>query len=188
MPMRRKQGRKTEVLFCPFCGEAFEGLLECPEHELELLPIDRLSSSSRGLDAVPFFLDPRLGRGPVLLGAALVFIGFCAPFARARAVSASALELAIDGAYNLWLIPLAAVVVLWILWRRRSVSAMRAVRLAVSLLAVAASLPLLYTIRRIEIMAALDASEVEWAWGLFVMFGGLALSALGSLRLGGTGD
>ena len=61
---------------------------------------------------------------------------------------------------------------------------MRAGKLAVSLLAVAGWLPLLYTTRRIEIVSGQTMAEVEWGWGLFVMGGGLALAALGGLRLG----
>ena len=187
MRKSREQRHRTEMLFCPFCGEAFEGLRECPEHELALLPIDRLPRASGKVEVVQFFVDPRLGRGPVLLGAALVLVGFAAPFARARATSASALEVALDGAHNLWLTPFAAIVLLLILWLRRSQSALRGARLAVLGLALAASLPLFYTARRIEIMAALNTAEIHWAWGVFAMLGGLALAALGSLRLGGDG-
>ena len=32
------------VLFCPFCEESFEGLTQCPEHELELVAFDKLKS------------------------------------------------------------------------------------------------------------------------------------------------
>ena len=46
-----------------------------------------------------------------------------------RAVPASALEVAIDGAANLWFTPGAAIALLWILWRRRSRYTMRAARL-----------------------------------------------------------
>ena len=132
-----------------------------------------------------FFGDPRLGRGFVLLGATLVSIGFVAPFVRASDIVASALQVAIDGAINLWLVPGAALVVLWVLWQRRDAFSMRAARLAVFALAVAGALPLMYTGRRIALMAEVQSTQVTWLWGHWVMAIGLAVIALGSRRLGG---
>ncbi|MGB8223904.1 MAG: hypothetical protein WCF10_15055, partial [Polyangiales bacterium] len=67
-------------MFCPFCGDGFENHAECPEHELPLIPIDRLPrTSERRFERVSFFLDPRLGRGGVLMGASLAVLGFFAP-------------------------------------------------------------------------------------------------------------
>ena len=101
--------KEHEILFCPYCRDGFEGVEECPEHELTLVPIDRLPRDRAAVPSeVSFFADPRLGRGPVLVGAALVLIGALAPFVRARGLEASALEVAIDGAHNLWLTPAAA--------------------------------------------------------------------------------
>ena len=141
-----------------------------------------LGSSSK---RVTFFADPRLGRGLVLLGGALVLVGFLLPFVRSGDIVASALEVAIDGAANLWLTPGAAILLLWILGQRRDAGSMRAARVAVFTLAAAGALPLVYTGRRVVVMAGAQATDLAWLSGLWLMAGGLALAALGSRRLGG---
>lgn len=184
--MSAKTPEEVHILFCPFCRDGFEGLTECPEHELSLVAIDRLprvrGSSS---NEVGVFADPRMGRGGVLAGAAFVLVGFFLPFVRAGGVEAPALEVAIDGAHNLWLTPVAACVMSWVLWARRTRQAMRAARLAVLGLALAGAMPLIYTGRRIGVMARVNGTDVEWLWGLAVMAAGLVLVALASARLGG---
>jgi len=180
--------QEAKMLFCPFCRDGFEGVRECPEHELTLVPIDRLPQFGEGApDEVAFFGDPRLGRGGVLGGALLVIVGFLAPFARAPGVEASALEIAVDGASNLWLTPGAALGVLSVLWVRRGRQGMRAARMAVLGLALAGAFPLIYTSRRIGLVAEAYSAEVEWLWGFGAMVGGLALIAFASARLGGPG-
>ncbi|MGB5812716.1 MAG: hypothetical protein WBG86_19435 [Polyangiales bacterium] len=175
----------ARILFCPYCREEFEGRDECPVHELALVAIDRLPrSADRGVDRVSFFLDPRLGRGPSFVGAGLVLIGFLLPMVRSRGLVASALEIAIDGAHNLWLVPAAAIAILLILARRTEASAMRAARLGFFLLAVGASMPLVYTTRRIAIMSAGQDAEVSWRAGLGWMIAGLLVCAVSSFRLG----
>lgn len=164
--------------------------MECPEHELALIPIDRLPRTPEHvLESVTFFADPRLGRGAVLLGSSLVLAGFVAPFVRATSVraseiSASALEVAIDGAANLWLTPGAAIAVLWVLWRRRSRVALRAARAAIFGLAACGALPLFYTTRRIGLIADDITADVQWRWGLWLMLAGLMVVALGARRMG----
>lgn len=188
MPQPLEKPEEPKILFCPFCRDGFEGVAECPEHELTLLPIDRLPRpAERSLVEVAYFADPRLGRGGVLLGTALVLAGFLAPFVHARGLDASALDVAIDGAHNLWLTPGAALGVLWVLWARRSGPAMRGARLAVLGLAIVGALPLIYTGRRISLVAEAYAAEVEWRWGLAAMAAGLAVAALASARLGMSG-
>ncbi len=172
------------MLFCPFCGEGFEARRECPEHELRLVPIDALQRGhGRGLDRVDFFVDPRLGRGAVLAGAFCLIVAFAAPFVRSGSLSASALEVAIDGAHNLWLTVGVGVLVLAILWRRRDSASMRGARLAVLGLAIGGGFPLIYTARRIELVAG--AALVEWRWGAYVLVAALVAMAAGSLFLGG---
>jgi len=91
--------KSSKILFCPFCRDGFEGRTECPEHELTLVPIDKLPRKAEAtLQSVTLFVDPRLGRGAVLFGAALVLVGFMAPLVSGAGVSASGLEVAIDGA------------------------------------------------------------------------------------------
>ena len=185
MPPSEDSSEGSRILFCPFCRDAFEGCAECPEHELTLVAIDQLPRTPESaLDSVTFFVDPRLGRGLVLLGATLILLGFVAPFVSARGVSASALEVAIDGAGNLWLIPGAALALLWILWRRRSRDTMRAARFAVLGLALGGALPLIYTTRRIGLVADAYTADVEWLWGLWLMVAGLLVAALGSRSIG----
>ena len=74
-----------EVLFCPFCGEAFEGETRCPEHELLLLPWTELPRKPRAADAhaaLPWY-SPRAGRGGVFAGACIALLSFAAlPLAR----------------------------------------------------------------------------------------------------------
>lgn len=175
---------RLDILFCPFCGESFEGRLECPDHELELVSIDRLPKGDRSSNAVSHFADPRLGRGPVLLGAALTIVGFFVPLVRTISTEASALEVAIDGAHNLWLTPGAALAMLAVLWVRRDRESMWSARLAVLGLAIAGALPVAYTTYRIARMADASETQVEWLAGAAVMFAGLAVAALGSFRFG----
>lgn len=158
---------------------------ECPEHELILVPVDKLPRSvDRGSGHVSFFVDPRHGRGGVLFGASLVILGFMLPLVESRGLVASALEVAIDGAANLWLTPAAAIAQLWILWSRRTTALMRAARAAVIGLAVGGALPLLYTTRRISKMADVYAADTHWLAGLWLMVVGLSLTGLWSRRLG----
>ncbi len=181
---KRRTGADPPVLFCPYCRDGFEALSECPEHELTLVPIDRLPRVPRSQSGVAFFLDPRLGRGPILLGGLLVLVGFFVPFVGTETLEASALEVAVDGAHNLWLVPGAAVSMLGVLWFRRGRLSMHAARLAVLGLALAGSLPLFYTARRIAVTASATQTEIDWRFGGPLILIGLALGAVGSVRLG----
>jgi hypothetical protein len=177
---------RSQVRFCPFCKEGFTGRQECPEHELLLVGIDDLpKQADRASDSVQFFVDPRLGRGPVGLGALLVLIGFVAPFARSRGLTASALEVAIDGAVNLWFAPGSAMAMLWIAWGRRTRRSMRAARAAIFGLALSGGLPLAYTAHRVRLMSSADGVSVDFLWGLWLMVAGLLISAIGAPRFGG---
>lgn len=172
-------------MFCPYCKEAFEGLAECPEHELTLVTIDRLPrAADRAPERWSMFLDPRHGRGAVFSGASVVVVGFLLPFVEARGYTPSALEVAIDGAHNLWLTVVAALGMLLILWRRRSPVAMWRARLAVFGLAVGGMLPLGYTASRISSMASVAQTDVRWRVGLFFMAAGLVCCAISAARLG----
>jgi len=185
MSQSQASSERAEISFCPFCREGFEGRAECPEHELTLVPIDKLPrNAGRRLEQVTFFADPRLGRGAPLLGATLVLLGFVVAFVSASELEASALEVAVDGAGNLWFTPGAAILLLWILWRRRSRSTMRAARAAVLGLAIGGILPLVYTCRRIVLVSEVHGATVDWRWGLWLMLAGLLLAALGSRGLG----
>jgi hypothetical protein len=114
----------------------------------------------------------------------LVLFGFAVPLVRSSLLEASALEVAIDGAINLWFTPGAAILLLWILWQRRSRDALRPARAAVLGLALGGLLPILYTCRRISLMAELQGATVDWLPGLWFMLAGLSIAAVGSRRLG----
>lgn len=188
MSQSQATSERAEVSFCPFCHEAFEDRTECPEHELTLVPMTELPPLGRlGLQRVEVFADPRLGRGLPLLGASLSVLGFLVPFVRSSSLVASALEVAIDGARNLWLTPGAALALLWLLWNRRTAEAMSRARGAVLGLALGGALPLIYTCRRITLMAEAEGVAVEWRAGLWLMALGLLLAALGSAGFGRTG-
>lgn len=128
-----------KVLFCPFCGEAFEGLRACPEHELALVPWRELPSSrSKERGGKLEWYSPGLGRGWLALGAALSLGAFLLPFAHVDQgvrMGGSMLALALHSTPKLWLVPAAAWAQLAILYRRTSVPAMRGARLAALLVA-----------------------------------------------------
>lgn len=185
MPRPQSTSERLDLAFCPFCHEAFEGRSECPEHELTLVSLDELTGGRRArLERVEFFVDPRLGRGAPLVGVALVLVGFLAPFVRSSALRASALEVAIDGAGNLWLTPGVGLAVAWILWRRRSRKSMQAARAAVLGLALGGALPLVYTCWRISVMADARDASATWLAGLWLMAAGLCAIAIGGRSLG----
>jgi len=75
---------------------------------------------------------------------------------------------------------------LLILWRRRTRPAMSDARAAVFGLALGGVLPLLYTGRRIGMLAESFSKDLEWQWGLWLMIAGFVAAAFGSFRLGGT--
>src|ERR1700741_1529616 len=103
-----------QVLFCPFCREAFEGDQRCPEHELDLVTWAELPR------AVPQLTDDyalpwpslRLGRGWVAGGAAVALFAFVAlPLAGvdgALRMGGTMLMLAVASTPKLWLVPAAA--------------------------------------------------------------------------------
>ena len=61
---------------------------------------------------------------------------------------------------------------------------MRAARAAVLGLAAGGALPLIYTTRRIGLVAESLAADVEWQSGLWLMAAGLVIAAFGSRQLG----
>jgi hypothetical protein len=65
---------------------------------------------------------------------------------------------------------------------------MQAARLAVLGLATGGALPLLYTTRRIGLVAEAYTTDVEWLWGLWLMAAGLLLAAVGSPWMGASSD
>jgi hypothetical protein len=139
------------VLFCPFCGEAFEGPTHCPEHELTLVPwaaLPKIEPPAGEHEPLPWH-SPRGGRAWVATGAALILLAFAAlPLARvggALHMGGSMLRLALAGTPRLWLVPAAAWAELLILYRRRTPRSMRGARLAAILIAGVPALAVLST-------------------------------------------
>jgi hypothetical protein len=62
---------------------------------------------------------------------------------------------------------------------------MRGARGAVFGLALGGILPLLYTGRRVAMLADSFGKDLEWQWGFWLMIAGFVAGAVGSFRLGG---
>lgn len=132
--------------FCPFCGESFPGS-QCPEHELELVAWEQLPAARRAeVSAVTIpqrSLRAPLARLLLWLGAfgwLASFLGRFVTIDLQPPLALSGLQFALSRAYNLWSVPLAAMVVGAILLRRRDLPALMRARLA---LVVAAVMPLI---------------------------------------------
>lgn len=185
-----------QVLFCPFCREAFEGDQRCPEHELDLVTWSELPK------AVPQLTDDyslpwpsaRLGRGWVAGGAALLLFAFVTlPLAGvdgALRMGGTMLMLAVASTPKLWLVPAAAWAQLIILYRRRTPAGMRSVRLAVALVA---CVPLLAAVMTwFDASAALELIErrrqvdlhLRPAAGAYVIAASAVTMLWGAVRLG----
>jgi hypothetical protein len=181
--------------FCPFCREAFEHLARCPDHDVELVPLRELGrfAWSSASDEQPLGLwSLRHGRGFIALGSFATWLGFMCPLGRITGDierSSSLWTLAHAHALRLWIVPLAAVALLLILYRRRTLAALRAARLAALFVSVLPSAVVLSTwldareaaralaIRSaaaIEFHAGLGAWLV-WASGLLWVWGSVIL-------------
>lgn len=183
------------LLFCPFCGEAFEGEAQCPEHELRLVPWAALSKTKPAGEHEPLPLhSPRLGRAWVAAGSALVLLAFVAlPLAHvdgALRMGGSMLRLALQGTPRLWLVPAAAWAELLILYRRRTPRAMRGARLAAILIGCVPALAVLSTWlatqRAVTLLAERMHAELHLhlAAGAFAIWLATLPLLLGGSRLG----
>jgi hypothetical protein len=184
------------VLFCPFCGEAFEGMTHCPEHELLLVPWAALPrSEAPGADrkALPWYSLAR-GRGLVASSAALVLLAFVAlPLAHVEGalhMGGSMLRLALHNTPRLWLVPIAALAELMILYRRRSPASMRGARLALLCVGCVPPSALMWTWlsakRAVALLSAREQLELHLHFGAGAYLVWLATVPLfvGGLRLG----
>lgn len=185
-----------QVLFCPFCKESFEGEQQCPEHELELVPIFELPVERRQLDdnaRIPWF-SPALGRGPVAAAALATLLAFGAlPLSRVEgpvSMGGTMLRLALESTPRLWLVPAAALAVLMILLRRRSPLGMRGVRLLVPLLACVPPAVVYWSWRGVVAAVALlaqrsgQALEPQLGTGAWLVFVAALPGVVFGLRLG----
>jgi hypothetical protein len=188
-----------QVLFCPFCRESFEGRSSCPEHDVTLVPFDKLPPDSLDPDAMTHGVDddtplgtfdPRFGRAWVGLGALLVALSLVFEFVRGVDGSSglSTHELAIT-APSLWTLLLVTFTLLFILRRRRTPRGMRAMRVLVPALALIPPVTVAWVLYRLE------SGAVVWATGgrhigmslgtaVYVIGLGSLLVFIGGLRLG----
>ena len=191
---------KNAILFCPFCRECFEGETVCPDHELALVPLEKLPPRPEDARAAPKDdeklapFDLRYGRAVVAGGALLAIVSFFLPFlTRAgdgHLITFSAAQLATTVAPNLWTIPFAAVVLLAILARRRTLGQMRGARLVVFLMglfpAVSAGYTVLRSLRMAQELIRERGAQLEVTvdYGLFVTVAASLVIAAGAFRLG----
>ena len=185
-----------QVLFCPFCGEAFEGETTCPEHELPLVAWSELrrAPAAAASDEQLAWFSLRLGRGLVAAGAALALLSFLLlPLARVEGdlkMGGTMLRLALSGTPRLWLVPAAVWAQLLILYRRRTPSAMRSARLAVALVALVPLIACVWTWvgahAAVELLAQGTQQELRLrlASGAHAMALAIAAMLAGAARLG----
>lgn len=188
----------TEPLFCPFCGECFEDLESCPEHEIPLVTFAELgkvrAEDALADDAVVAPWDLRYGRGLVFGGAAILMGGFFAPFAQANyegyETIATGLEVASGTAMNLWVVPAIGFTLASIVLRRRTPASMRGARLALPALAIVAAISVSYTLVRMFTGAEMltnrlgRALEITPLLGPYFLLAGALIAVAGGLRLG----
>lgn len=189
------------LLFCPFCRECFEGEKECPEHELALVPFEKLprdpEEAARELpahDEPVSILEPRFGRGLVMAGVVTSLVGFALPVLSIATATQtrvfSGFEAAASRAPNLWTVPFVAAMFVWVLARRRTPLQMLGARLAGIVFAIAPLLSLAYTALKVRAGAAQlaerthQAMEVGVEHGAVVIALGALLLLVGSARLG----
>lgn len=197
-PRARSRSSTSDVLFCPFCNESFEGETRCPEHDIPLVgfeELDRLRGGAPTDEAQAVAThDPRFGRAWLTLAALVTLVGFFLPFVEVRypegSASATGLATASTVALNLWLVPAVAVALFGIVLRRRTPASMRSARLAVLGLCVLGGTSLGFTLMRVRTGVA----HVERAYGRDVEVGlqmgfwvcalALAFGAIAAFRFG----
>ena len=187
---------RETVLFCPFCGDAFEGQTLCPEHELALVPWQQLPRAKQADPpevALPWF-SPRLGRAWLAAASALGVLAFVAlPLGRVTGANmgGTLLQLALHGAHKLWLVPAASMTLLALLHRRRSPREMRAARVAALFTVAVAPAATLWawstTRTAVELLAARTGQPLapELAIGGYTVLLALIPGLVGALTLGG---
>ncbi len=182
---------KDRVLVCPFCKEAFAGKTVCPEHDLALAPAHTLEGEGdeEGLgngNLAP--VDVAAGRGFVVLGGALAFVGFvgplCAVVAKPVAPGQPAgrtiftgVQIATTVAPSYWLLPALAFSCFFWFARTHEVRVMRFARFALALTAL--MFPMLVWLGARQAIAALRVLDiggrVSLSWGA-ALIGGASLA------------
>jgi hypothetical protein len=195
---------EPKILFCPFCRECFEGERTCPEHDIALVPLERLPpaeleadedddgapAAAAGDDAPLSLWEPGHGRGLVALGALLNALALALVFVRGKSGSdgLAAYELAVT-APSLWTLLLVSFTLLFVLKRRRTPRALRGLRVLVPALAFISPLTVTWVLWRLYAGAAVWAPggrHIGLELGPAVYAVGIAalLTFVGGLRLG----
>lgn len=186
-----------QVLFCPFCRESFEGLRHCPDHDLPLVPFDRLPrDKAAASEAEPIddeqlleLLEPRYGRAYVAIGAALNALALGLEFVRFPDGTGLTTLVLASSLPALWTLGLVSFTLLYVLRRGRTLRALRALRVLVPALAIVSPATLLWELYRIRHGAVLwvqhvRSAQVEPGSALYVVLLAAALIFYGGVRLG----
>jgi hypothetical protein len=185
------------VLFCPFCGDGFEGVSHCPDHELALVPWQDLPRAKRSdpLHVDLAWYSPRLGRGWLAGSALLTLVAFASlPLGHTEGsanMGGTILQLALHGAHRLWLVPAASITLLLVLFRRRSPQSMRAARIAALFTVLIAPASVLWTWPSVREAVAAYAQRTGQslapvlASGAYLIVLATLPGLFGALRLGG---
>ena len=200
LPMGSTGPIEKPILFCPFCRECFEGETTCPEHELTLVPFEKLPRDEEGFDGggieedvAP--LEWRYGRAEIAAGALLILLSFVMPMVHivvedGPSRSFSGLDAATGPAPNLWTLPFVPAMFLAFLGRLRSLQRMAGARLAALMVSLGPALALGYSFvhiaRGAAERAALTGHPETVSPGIAVIVVGVrtVLLAIDSLRFG----
>jgi len=140
--MTRPTAPRQSVLFCPFCGESFEDVARCPDHDLPLVAWQELASSgpaAHDADGPVARFSPRHGRALLFASSAATLLAFLSlPLGHVQGdarYGGSLVSLALHGAHRLWLVPTGALALGATVLRRRTRAGLRAAAVALCLLA-----------------------------------------------------
>jgi hypothetical protein len=187
---------QSGLRFCPFCREAFEDEMRCPSHDVELVSLRELGALAAANvpdDSALALCSPKRGRGPLALGAALTLLGFFCSFGTMTGpleATNTLFALARGRTLHLWIVPLAALALCSVLYRRRTGPALRGARLAVLFVALLPSAVVLFTwlsVRRAALLLSARTHEsAQFTLGLGAWLVWLACLPLlwGAARLG----
>ena len=176
-----------QVLFCPFCGDSFEGRATCPAHELSLVPYDQLAlppdtddrddcaAQATADEAAPLgLLDPRGGRAQVTLAALLLGLAMPLGLLRVGDLTLRTYEVA-RRLPSLWTWSLVSFCVIYLLGRRRTPHALRGLRVVVPWLGLVALLTLGLAVARLGVDARGPAAYAAATGGVLLVAFGLRL-------------
>jgi hypothetical protein len=194
------------LLACPFCRELYAAAeaQRCPSCGLSLRPMEELPASLEALEeeaARGEYVPPEerplprsymgRGKGALLVLGILGLVAFFAPWVEMRSpeiASYSAFDLARGRAGWLWGGAVGWFILLPLVWTRRSIRALRGVRLIAAMFA---SMTLLEAAMMVALppqSRRLIPIDYSWAWGLYASAAISALGVLFAARLGGRVD